>query len=205
MIAKIKHCFYTLLHPFNGFDAIKWEKKGSVGVAAISLFLYYISAIYQYQGTGFMFNTNNPDQLNILLIAVSSFIPFLVFSVANWSVCTLFDGEGKFSEIVIAVGYALIPMTLISFFTTFVSNYILTTEQAFVSMITTAGLIWSLAIGFVGLMTVHQYTFKQTLLSVLASLVGVFIIMFIVVLVGTLYNQLYSFFASIYNEVRFRI
>lgn len=205
MIAKLKHCLYTLVHPFNGFDAIKWEKKGSVTIAVISLFLYYVSAIYQYQGTGFMFNTNDPDKLNIFLIAVSSFLPFLIFTIANWSVCTLFDGEGKFSEIVIAVGYALLPMTVISFFTTFISNFILSNEQAFVSMISTVGLIWSLAIGFVGLMSVHQYTFKQTLLSVLASLVGVFIIMFIAVLVATLYNQLYSFFASIYNEIRFRI
>jgi hypothetical protein len=202
---KLKHCLYTLVHPFNGFDAIKWEKKGSVLIAVFGLLLQYVSAIYQYQGTGFIFNTNNPDKLNILLIAVSSFIPFLVFSVANWSVCTLFDGEGKFSEIVIVIGYALIPMSVINILTTFASNFILSNEEAFLSMIGTVGLIWSLAIGFVGLMTVHQYTFKQTFLAVLASLVGVFIIMFIVVLVATLYNQLYSFVASIYNEIRFRI
>ncbi len=204
-MSKLKHCLHTLVHPFDGFDAIKWEKKGSVLIAAISLFLYYISAIYQYQGTGFIFNTNDPDQLNIFLIAISSFIPFLVFSVANWAVCTLFDGEGKFSEIVIVIGYALIPMTLISFFTTFASNYVLTNEQAFVSMVSTIGLIWSLAIGFVGLTTVHQYTFKQTLLSVLASLLGVFIIMFIVVLLATLFNQLYSFIAGLYTEIIFRV
>jgi hypothetical protein len=202
---KLKHCLYTLVHPFNGFDAIKWEKKGSVLIAVFGLLLQYVSAIYQYQGTGFIFNTNNPDKLNILLIAVSSFIPFLVFSVANWSVCTLFDGEGKFSEIVIVIGYALIPMSVINILTTFASNFILSNEEAFLSMIGTVGLIWSLAVGFVGLMTVHQYTFKQTFLAVLASLVGVFIIMFIVVLVATLYNQLYSFVASIYNEIRFRI
>ncbi len=204
-MSKLKHCFYTLLHPFDGFDAIKWEKKGSVPIALVAYLLYYISEIYKYQGTGFIFNTNNPDTLNIFLIAVSSFIPFLVFAVANWSVCTLFDGEGKFSEIIIAVGYALIPMTLISFFTTFVSNFVLSNEQAFVSMVSTIGLIWSLAIGLVGLTTVHQYSFKQTFLAVLASLLGVFIIMFIVVLMSTLFNQVYSFLASLYTEIIFRV
>lgn len=204
-MGKVKHCFYTLLHPFNGFDAIKWEKKGSVPVALVAYFLYYVSAIYQYQGTGFIFNTNDPDKLNIFLIAVSSFVPFIIFAVANWSVCTLFDGEGKFSEIVIAVGYALIPMTLISFFTTFVSNYVLTNENAFVSMVSTIGLIWSLAVGLVGLTTVHQYSFKQTFLAILASLLGVFIIMFIVVLLATLFNQVYSFLAGLYTEIIFRV
>ena len=202
---KVKHCFYTLLHPFNGFDAVKWEKKGSIPLALVGLFLYYVSEIYKYQGTGFIFKTNNQDNLNIFLIAVSSFVPFVLFAIANWAVCTLFDGEGKFSEILIVVGYALIPMTLISFFTTFISNYVLTSEEAFVSMVSVVGVLWSVAVGLVGLTTVHQYSFKQTIFAILASILGVLIIMFIAVLLGTLVNQVYSFFYGLYTEIIFRM
>lgn len=202
---KVKHCFYTLLHPFNGFDAVKWEKKGSIPLALVGLFLYYVSEIYKYQGTGFIFNINNQDNLNIFLIAVSSFVPFVLFAISNWAVCTLFDGEGKFSEILIVVGYALIPMTLISFFTTFISNYVLTSEEAFVSMVSVVGVLWSVAVGLVGLTTVHQYSFKQTIFAILASILGVLIIMFIAVLLGTLFNQVYSFFYGLYTEIIFRM
>lgn len=203
-MAKLKHALYTIIHPFAGFEEIKWHKKGSVLWATVFLLLYYVSAIVEYQYTGFLFSTHRPEDINILLIAVSNLIPFILFSASNWAVCTLFDGEGHFSEIYISVCYALVPYAVIRLFTTLASNFVLTTEFAFVDMITTVGLFWSLVIGFIGLNTVHQYNFKKTFLSVLAALLGVFIILFLCVLAGTLWNQVYSFAASLYNEIIFR-
>ena len=201
---KFKHALFTIMHPFVGFEEIKWHKKGSALWATVFLFIYYLSAIVEYQYTGFLFTTQRPEDLNILLIAVSNLIPFVLFSVSNWAVCTLFDGEGRFVEIYIAVGYALVPFALTRFFTTLCSNFVVQSEYAFVSMISTVGLVWSLAIGFIGLNTVHQYTFKKTFFSVLAALLGVFIILFLCVLAGTLWNQVYSFIMSVYTEITFR-
>ena len=201
---KLKLALYTIVHPFAGFEEIKWHKKGSVLWATVFLLLYYLSSIVEYQFTGFLFTTNKPEDLNILLLAVSNLIPFVLFSVSNWAVCTLFDGEGRMSEIYIAVGYALVPFTVTRLFTTLCSNFVVSSEYAFVSMISTIGLCWSLAVGFIGLNTVHQYTFKKTFLSVLAALLGVFIILFLCVLAGTLWNQVYSFVMSVYTEITFR-
>ncbi len=204
MMGKIKLAFYSIIHPFAGFEEIKWHKKGSILCATIFLLFYYLSSIVEFQFTGFLFTTNKPEDLNILLLAVSNLIPFVLFSVSNWAVCTLFDGEGRFAEIYVAVGYALVPYTVVRFLTTLLSNFVIRDEYAFVSMLSTVGLIWSLAIGFIGLNTVHQYTFKKTFLSVLASLLGVFIILFLCVLAGSLWNQVYSFIMSIYTEITFR-
>lgn len=201
---KLKHALYTIVHPFVGFEEIKWHKKGSILWATVFLMLYYLSSIVEYQFTGFLFTTNKPEDLNILLLAVSNLVPFVLFSVSNWAVCTLFDGEGRMSEIYIAVGYALVPFAITRLFTTLCSNFVVANEYAFVSMISTVGLCWSLAVGFIGLNTVHQYTFKKTFLSVLAALLGVFIILFLCVLAGTLWNQVYSFVMSIYTEITFR-
>ena len=201
---KLKLALYTLIHPFAGFEEIKWHRKGSVLWATVFLIIYYLSAIVEFQFTGFLFTTNKPEDLNILLLAVSNFIPFILFSVANWSVCTLFDGEGRFAEIYVAVGYALVPFACTRFITTLLSNFVISSEYTFVSMLSTVGLLWSLAVGFIGLNTVHQYTFKKTFFSVLAALLGVFIILFLCVLAGTLWNQVYSFVMSIYTEITFR-
>ncbi len=204
-MSKFKHALYTLAHPFHGFEEIKWQHKGSVVCATLFLLFYYFVSIVEYQYTGFLFTTNKPEDLNILLLAVSNLIPFFLFAAANWAVCTLFDGEGHFYEIYIAVCYALVPYTMTRLFSVLASNYVVQSEYAFVSMIHTAGLIWSLAVGFIGLNTVHQYTFKKTFFSTLAALLGVFIILFLCVLAGTLWNQVYSFVAGIYNELIFRV
>ena len=201
---KLKLALYTLIHPFAGFEEIKWHRKGSVLWATVFLIIYYLSAIVEFQFTGFLFTTNKPEDLNILLLAVSNFIPFILFSVANWSVCTLFDGKGRFAEIYVAVGYALVPFACTRFITTLLSNFVIASEYTFVSMLSTVGLLWSLAVGFIGLNTVHQYTFKKTLFSVLAALLGVFIILFLCVLAGSLWNQVYSFVMSLYTEITFR-
>lgn len=204
-MSKLGHALYTIIHPFAGFEDIKWRKKGSVLWATVFLLLYYFASIVEYQYTGFLFTTNKAEDMNIFLLAVSNLVPFVLFSVSNWAICTLFDGEGRFSEIYIAVCYALVPYTAARFFATLASNFVVESEYAFVSMIVTAALIWSLAVGFIGLTTVHQYNFKQTFFSVLVALLGVFIILFLCVLAGTLWNQVYSFVAGVYNEIIFRV
>ncbi|MGO4843943.1 hypothetical protein AB4144_67850, partial [Rhizobiaceae sp. 2RAB30] len=40
-------------------------------------------------------------------------LPFILFCVANWSLTTLMDGEGKFLEIITAVGYSLLPFIIL--------------------------------------------------------------------------------------------
>ena len=63
--AGFKHIFYTMIHPVNGFDQIKWEKKGSIVACAAILLVFFLTNVFEQVLTGFIFNTYNPDRISV--------------------------------------------------------------------------------------------------------------------------------------------
>ena len=41
-----KQCFYTIFHPFNGFDQVKWEKKGSPKFCLLILLAFFLTSVF---------------------------------------------------------------------------------------------------------------------------------------------------------------
>lgn len=76
-------------------------------------------------------NYNNPKEFNSLLQIVYVVLPVLFWSVANWSLTTLIDGEGKFSEIFTSTCFALTPLILIGIPWILLSNFISAEEASF--------------------------------------------------------------------------
>ncbi|MFC7682160.1 YIP1 family protein [Paenibacillus sp. GCM10028914] len=201
----IRNPFYTMIHPFNGFWEMKYEKKGRIKVAIVILFLLVIGTIVKRQYNGFVINYNNPDLLNSLDELKFIILPFLLWCVANWSLTTLMDGEGKFKEIVMATAYALLPLVIIYIPQMLYSNVITVDESSFYYMMEAIALVWSCWLLFTGTMTVHQYTAGKTVATMLLTLVVMGIIIFLGVLFFSMLQQMISFVSSIYNEISFRL
>src|SRR5690606_13002120 len=98
----VKFPLHIIVHPYDGFWDMKYEQKGKVRVAMTVLILIVLSSILQKQFSGFLVNFNDPRELNSLEDIAFTVLPFFLFCVANWSITTLMDGEGKFKEIVMA-------------------------------------------------------------------------------------------------------
>lgn len=201
----VKNPFYTMIHPFNGFWEMKYENKGRLKVALGILFLLVIGTIVKRQYNGFVINFNNPDQLNSLDELIFIILPFLLWCVANWSLTTLMDGEGKFKEIVMATAYALLPLAIVYIPQVLYSNVITSDESSFYYMLEAVAVVWSLWLLFTGTMTVHQYTPGKTVATMLLTLVVMGIIIFLGVLFFSMLQQMISFVVSIYREISFRM
>jgi hypothetical protein len=197
--------FHFLLHPFDGFDRVKEENKGSIFYAGLIVIIYFFAAIYQRQNLGYIFNHNQLSELNIYLIALKTIVMFALWAVSNWAVATWMDGEGKASEIVIVSAYAIIPYVASVILSTMLSNVIVANEGAFLGYITVVGILWSSILMIIGLMIIHDYEFVKTLRSMVLTLVAMLIITFLVVLFYTLYQQAYVFVVTIFNEILFRL
>lgn len=109
----IKFPLHLIVHPFDGFWDMKYDGKGKVKVALAILLLVIVSVILQNQFAGFLVNYNDPRHLNSLTQLVTIVFPFFLWCISNWAITTLMDGEGKFKEIVMATGYALVPMVIL--------------------------------------------------------------------------------------------
>lgn len=197
---------YVMIHPMDGYGEMKWgRKKGSFLTAFVILALLFVSNVASRQATGFVFNNSRPDKLNLLLELAYTFLPFLLWVVANWSFCTLMDGEGRFSEICIFSAYALAPMAVFTLPAVVISNFMILQEGAFLSLYNTLVQLWTLVLLVIAMKEAHQYSFKKTILSMGLTVVGMGIVIFLAVLVMSLFQQLFIFLSTVYSEIMYRI
>lgn len=200
----IKFPFHIIFHPYDGFWDLKYENKGRLRVAMTILLLMVVATSLMNQFAGFLVNFNDPRYLNTLYDLMYTVLPFILFCVANWSVTTLMEGEGKFREIVIATAYALLPMILINLSLTFISRFMTNEETAFYWMLNTFGAIWFLYLLFVGNMTIHQYTAAKAVITLILTVIAMGIIVFLGALALTISMDIYWFVYEIYRELIFR-
>ena len=101
--------FYVARHPFEGFEDVRWKKAYNAKVALVIVLAFFLVTVAGHLYTGFLHRTNFEKIFNIVPLFSSSVIIFFVWVVGNWSLCTLFDGEGTMKEIMCVSAYALVP------------------------------------------------------------------------------------------------
>jgi hypothetical protein len=196
--------FYMLIHPFNGFYAMKHQKQGRLWVAIVNLVLVCLSLAYANQYASIVVNEQNPVLMNSYTDMLMITGVLLLFCVSNWSVTSLADGEGKLSEIFMAIGYAMTPLILTIAPAALLSNALAVEESGFYFMILSVGLMYFVFLVFVGLITVHNYGLGKSLVTIALTFVALLIIVFLITLLFTLWQQLISFVQSLYTEIVFR-
>ncbi|MBW5445217.1 DUF1282 domain-containing protein [Cohnella sp. CFH 77786] len=201
-----KFPLYLIVHPFNGFWDLKYErsKKANLILSMLILFLLVITNVMSSQYSGFLVRLYNPAEMNSLMEVLYVVVPVLFWCVANWSLTTLMDGEGKFVEIFTSTCFALIPMILINFPWIWLSNVISLQETAFYSFSGNIAVCWSLYLLFVGNMTVHQFTPSKTIGTMLLSVAAMGFMAFLCMLFFSLIQQVVSFFSILYQEIVLR-
>jgi len=201
----IRYPLYVCLHPFKGFWDAKYEEKGKLNIALSILALLTLVVILKRQLTGFIVNFSNPNTLNSLDELLFIVFPFFIWCVANWSITTLMDGEGKFKEIVIVTAYSLVPMVLIYIITTIISQFITGEEAAFYFFFDAVAVIWFVFLLFVGIMTIHQYSVSKTVATFFLSFIVMGVIIFLGLLCFSLIQQIYAFVETIFRELVYRM
>ncbi|MCQ6558616.1 YIP1 family protein [Paenibacillus mendelii] len=201
----VRSAWQTLFRPFNGFWAMKYEQKGRVWFTLLILLLLTIMSILRRQYSGFVINPVNDMVVNSLDELKFIVLPFFLWCVSNWSITTLMDGEGKFKEIVMATGLALIPLLLVQGPLLLFSRVITLKEVSFYSLIESFAYLWFVLLLFIGMLTVHQYNVFKTVVTMLLTLLVMGIIVFLGMLAASLAQQILQFGTTIYQEIRFRI
>lgn len=202
---QLRYSTHLIFHPFDGFWDLKHEHRGSIKAALVILAMLVIHSILSTQFTGFLYN---PDYDGVSLNVFSEFASvigtFLLWCIANWSLTTLMDGEGRFSDIVMVSAYALVPLFLIGIPLTFISNAMPLEYAAFYNIINVFTYIWAGFLMLSGLMVVHQYTLGKTILTAILIVVAMAVIVFLGLLFFNLVSQLVSFVVELYWEISLR-
>lgn len=195
---------YTLTHPMDGFYWIRHKEYGSVPIAVLMVILFSISFSLNRLYASFVVNRTDPRSVNSLTELAGVLVLFLLVCVGNWSITCLMDGEGRFKDIIIAVGYGITPATVGYVIATLLSKVIADNEQAFYGLVIAIGIAYAVILVLMGIMQVHNYTLGKTLVTLFLTFVAVLIIIFLALLLFNLVNQVITFFKSIYLELIFR-
>ena len=195
---------YIPIHPFDGFYNMKFQKEGTIKLAFLNFVLLCVSLAFSAQYASIIVSMPNPLTMNSIndLITISSAL--LLFCVANWSVSTLTDGEGKFKEIFMAICYAMTPMILTIIPATLLSNLLAAEEIGFYYLVLGVGSFYFVFLAFIGLVTVHGYGAVKSLVTIILTAVAILVIVFLITLLFTMWQQLTVFVHSVYTELMFR-
>lgn len=198
----VKH---VVTHPFEGFEDLRWKKGGSAGIAFAVVCLLFIQQVAYNRMYGFQYYSDYDKIFNIVPYIFRSFILFFTWVVANWAMCTLFDGEGTMKNIFINSAYALIPYISGMLIGTVMSHFLIKDEYIFIEAIEVIGTCWSFVLLISGIKAVHQFSFGKTIALMLLTLVAMVAILFLLVLLLTLFQQVLIFILSIYTELSYRL
>ena len=207
MFKRLPYAFYILTHPFDGFFDLKNDPKRRNVPGAVFLFIVLaLTSILKRQLTGYLFTEPfaqlNLDVLYEITIAV---LPYILFIIANWCFTSLMDGDGKLSDIFMATAYATLPMSICNIISIPISNFVSLSESGVYTFIVAFGYVWAYAMVFLGMITIHQYSVKKGIATVILTIVGMAVIAFVLVLIFFLVQQVMGFIVSFYTEASFRL
>ena len=192
--------FHLSFHPFDGFWDLKHEKRGSVRAASTILGITILALFYNSIGKGYLFNPE--DKYSTIFVSIISVaIPIILWSVANWCLTTLFDGEGSFKDIYIATCYSLAPLPLFLIVSTVLTNVMTTTEGSMVKLLVTIGVIWMAMLLFFGTLVTHDYSLGKNVITILGTVLAMIVIMFVIILFSSLVMKMVTFVIAIVKEI----
>lgn len=196
--------FYVSRHPFEGFEDVRWKKAYHSKVALVIVLCFFLVTVAARLMTGFIFQTHFEKVFNVVPLFSSSVITFFIWVVGNWSLCTLFNGEGKMQQIMCVSAYSLVPYIISQIVYIFASNVLTRQEGTILNFISYFGLVWSIVLMISAMKAVHQYTLPKTLLAMVFTIVAMLIIILVMILLVALFQQVVMFVYSLYTELMYR-
>lgn len=201
---EVLYGFHVIFHPFDGFWDLKHEQRGSVRGAIVFIAITVVAFFYQAIGTGYIFSGGG-NYSNIFIQVSAVIVPLALWSIANWCLTTLFDGEGSLKDIFIASSYSLLPLPILIIPATIASNFLAANEGQIISLLSQVAFVWMGLLIFFGMMVTHDYSLTKNVVTSIGTIGGMAFIIFIAVLFSSLLMKIVSFVYNIYLEVSYRM
>ena len=198
---KIYIFFRILTHPIDALNYVNYEKKGSLTIANIILFLFFLVHMFSSSKTGYLFLSSNEVKVNIISVFLTSVGAVALWNVCNWAVCTLFDGEGSFREIWIMTCYSILPYVILQPMIVLFSNVLSIDETVLYSTLSTLAMAWFLLLAFLSMMVCQQFTVTKTIVLAIVTFLAILAVAFLALMLFSTSQQIIGFVKNIVLEL----
>jgi hypothetical protein len=195
----------ALLHPLDFFYDIQFLGKSKLIGAIIIILLAVAVRVLSLMSTGFSFQTREPYQISVVMQAVWIIVPWLLWSISNWGVSSIIDGEGKFIDVLSGSAFVFIPYVCFMLPLAIITNILTLSENLIVMGATWIIYLWVAFLVLMKTKIIHDFEPSKAVWITILTVIGMFIIMFIGLLIFGLVNQAFSFVIDLYKEISFRL
>ena len=192
------------LHPFRSFEEMKYKGLASYKISVVITVLLFVAFALKKTAAGFLYTNVTARNYNIIYTFASTAGLLLLWSFANWLVCSIFSGKGTFKEVYAATAYSLTPIIIYTFIYTLVSRFATLSSSGLLNGIGTAVALYSAFIMCVAIIEVHEFDFTKTLLTAAVTVFFMILIVFVIFMCAILLKQLGTFIYSVYSETAYR-
>ncbi len=201
---RIKIVLGAPLHPFRSFEEMKYKGLASYKISVVITVLLFVAFALKKTAAGFLYTNVTARNYNIIYTFASTAGLLLLWSFANWLVCSIFSGKGTFKEVYAATAYSLTPIIIYTFIYTLVSRFATLSSSGLLNGIGTAVALYSAFIMCVAIIEVHEFDFTKTLLTAAVTVFFMILIVFVIFMCAILLKQLGTFIYSVYSETAYR-
>lgn len=196
---ELKNIFYIIRHPIDGFYEIRIGSSGVFGAILMFVMTYICQLIVIYT-TNFVFNPFNVYTINPLNVALSIYLPLLVWMMANYLVSTISKGHGTLKHIFVATGYSLTPYVLFSVPIAILSLILTLEESAIYSFIQNGLYAWVVFMFYLQVKETHDFEVFETIKVILWILFTMLMIVIFAVALFAIASQSFAFVREVITE-----
>ncbi len=196
--------FYSVFHPFNGFDEMRTKKKGSVWYAFIVIAMLTLLGVAEQQYYGKSFVVPEEGKTNIISIAALRIALILLFVISNWAFSVLLDGKASFVQIWRFTSISVTPYILAGFVRVLLSHFLASNEGVFLTVILAVGVLWSFALLMAAFSVFHEYEIGKSIIIFIVTVIGMLLIAVLAFLMYSLVQNVLQTAQTVFNEAIFR-
>ena len=201
---NIKIMFRAIFHPFESFNEIKFNQKGSVWFGIVLIAIYYITDVVGQIYCGFMHTAFDKNTFNSLLVLLGKVGIILLWVICNWAMCVAVSGKSKMRETFIVASCAVIPQIIYNVLRLALSHIVSIDEAGVITLIFVITLILSGIALIIGTMIINEFDFFKFLSTGLFTLLAMVVVVFFGFMLVILAQQFWNFIVTIFNEVWYR-
>jgi hypothetical protein len=201
----LKMARQALLHPLDFYYDIQFQNQARILHAIVMIGLTVVAHFVGLAYSGFAYQTREPYQISVFVDTAWIILPWITWSIVNWGVGAIVDGEGKFRDILVSSSFVFTPYILLTIPLTVISNILSLKESSIYMSVSWFMYIWVLFLILVHVKVIHDFEFGKTIWITLLSGFGMMLVWFVGLLVFGLVNQSIQFLLDLYKELSFRL
>lgn len=199
----IMYSFYTLLHPIDTLEGIRYNRTRINMAVPFILFVgaFAVRMAYLYI-VHFPLASIELEDVNPLFEAVKLWIVPVTWIPASFMATSISGGESKTREITFTSALSLVPFIFINVPLMFLSNIMSKSQQSWYGVFTALAYIGMFLILFLTMMILNNYTLKKTLGMMFVSAFMMLVIWLVLLLCYVLTGRMIQFVLAIAEEFR---